>query len=242
MKRVGCLCRRKVARKASGVQLRCHVLSSREGSACIWESVGGVGKCRPKMVWSGSARQALKHWELCGPRDCSLRVKDISQSIWEGHKRMRWTVITRCAGTEGAWALPSEFEYTVCMIWSRVRGSRVQGRPMFWGADCRALAAGYGLEPSNCGTAGAGAKRLQNCATTFRQSASKIVRQLVQKCLIWGKLEYGAQEKQDDYFGSRESLAEAQHLVVNETILRDRERKRKVYYKTATNSGKRRWW
>jgi len=53
-------------------------------------------------------------------------------------------------------------------------------------------------------------------------------------------LEYGAQEKQDDYFGSRESLAEAQHLVVNETILRDRERKRKVYYKTATNSGKRR--
>jgi len=33
VKRVGCLCGRKLARKASGIQVRCHDFSLREGSA-----------------------------------------------------------------------------------------------------------------------------------------------------------------------------------------------------------------
>jgi len=83
VKRVGCLCGRKLARKASGIQVRCHTFSLREGSAWTWESVAGVGKWRPKMVSPGSVGQAFKRWELCRPRVCSLRVKEMS--LWKFH-------------------------------------------------------------------------------------------------------------------------------------------------------------
>ena len=156
MKRVGCLCGRKLARKPSGIQSRCHVFSLREGSAWTWEPVGGGGKWRPEIVSSGSAGQALKRSELW---DCSLRVTEMSPSKywWEGPKHMKWAVITRCASTEGTSALPSKFESTVCVLSNRVRGSRVKGVTKLRGADERALAAGFGLKPSICGTAEAGA-------------------------------------------------------------------------------------
>ena len=156
VKRVGCLLGRKLARKTSGIQFRCHVFSLREGSACIWESVGGVGKWRSKMVSSRSVGQAMKYWALCRLRVCSLRVKAMSPSKywWKGQKRMRWTVNTRCRGTDGAWALISNFESTVYELWSRVRGSRVKGGMMSTvrGAPCKSLAAGFGFEPDlwNC--------------------------------------------------------------------------------------------
>ena len=35
----------------SGIQVRCHAFSLREGSAWTWESVAGVGKWRPKMLF-----------------------------------------------------------------------------------------------------------------------------------------------------------------------------------------------
>jgi len=44
MRRVSFLCGRKLARKASGIKSRCNVFSLREGSTCIWESLGGFGK------------------------------------------------------------------------------------------------------------------------------------------------------------------------------------------------------
>ena len=43
------------------------------------------------------------------------------------------------------------------MLQIRVRGSRVKGGTTFLDADNGALAAGFGLEPSICGTAEAGA-------------------------------------------------------------------------------------
>jgi len=66
-------------------------------------------------------------------------------------------VITRCTGIDGALALPSKFESTVCELQSGVRGSRVKGGATLRDADCGALAAGFGLEPSIQGTAEAGA-------------------------------------------------------------------------------------
>jgi len=53
-------------------------------------------------------------------------------------------VITRCAGTDGALALPSKFESTVGEL--NVRGNRVKGELTLRDADCRAFAAGFGLE------------------------------------------------------------------------------------------------
>jgi len=68
---------------------------------------------------------------------------------------MRCAVITRYAGTDGALALPSKFESTVCELYNnnRVRGSRVKGGTTLRDADCGALTAGFGLEPTMCRTA-----------------------------------------------------------------------------------------
>jgi len=133
-----CLLLKRGTRRNLRVSKRCGKVHAQNGVIWICK---GLTKLWTQRLFAASRNNVAKQILMRG-----LKTHEVSCDH---------TLRSDCAGTDGARALPSEYESTVCVQCSRVRERKVKGGTTLQGADSEALTAGLGLVPLICEIVGA---------------------------------------------------------------------------------------